>query len=145
MSTFARTISARWADATNLSGVTTASLLVVILVSTVVGAVAGLVLSEWLSVTLVAIMAGFLGTVVAAWLRNTLLVQVWETAGVEDTGTPTVVVIYASVASLAGSLAVDRVSLFAGSVPGIVSGAFAGLVASALFVLLNPESSASRW
>lgn len=74
MPTFARTISARWADATNLSGVTTASLLVVSLVSTVVGAVAGLVLSEWLSVTLVAIMAGFLGTVVTAWLRNTLLV-----------------------------------------------------------------------
>lgn len=69
----------------------------------------------------------------------------------EDTGTPTVVVIYAAVASLAGSLAVDRVGLFASFVPGVVIGAFAGLVASALFVLLivayrmNPESRASRW
>lgn len=151
MPTFARTISARWANATNLSGVTTASLLVIILVSTVVGAVAGLALSEWLSVTLVAIIAGFLGTMGAAWLRNTLLVQVWEAKGVEDTGTPIAVVIYAAVASLAGSLAVDRVGLFAGAVPGVVTGAFAGLVASALFVLLvvayrmNPKSPADRW
>ena len=148
---FANTVSRHWSEKTNLSGVTTASLLVVILVSTAVGILTGLFLAGAMPVTAVAIAAGFFGTVVAAFVRNTLLVSAWNTAGVEDTGTPVVIITYAAVASLAGSLAADRVASLLGSIPVGIVGAFAGLLSSALFVLLmvayrmDPHSPERQW
>ena len=65
MSSIATNVSARWQDATNLSGVTTASLLVVFLVATGIGAATGLVLDSAVTPVLLALIAGFLATVIA--------------------------------------------------------------------------------
>lgn len=130
------TISRRLEEATNLSGITSASLLVVTVVSTTIGALVGLSLGGWLEPALLAVTAGFLGTVAAGILRNTFLVAAWGAAGVEDTGTPIVVVTYAAVASLAGSLAADRIALLIGAMPAVVVGGFAGLLSAVLLGLL---------
>jgi hypothetical protein len=63
-------------------------------------------------------------------------VHAWGIAGVEDTGTPVTVVTYAAVASLAGSLAADRIALLVGQMPSVVIGGLAGLLSSVLFGLL---------
>jgi hypothetical protein len=86
--------------------------------------------------TLLAIIAGFLGTVLASTVRNTLLVHAWGLAGIADSGTPITVVSYAAVASLAGSLAADRIALLVGQMPSIVVGGLAGLLSSVLLGLL---------
>jgi hypothetical protein len=108
-----KTISTTWQDATNLSGVASASLVVLCIVSTGIGAITGLALGG-IAPTLLAIIAGSLGTVLASVVRNTLLVHAWGLGGIEDTGTPITVVSYATVASLAGSLAADRIALLVG-------------------------------
>ena len=69
-----KTISTTWQDATNLSGVASASLVVVCIVSTGIGAITGLALGG-IAPTLLAIISGFLGTVLASIVRNTLLVH----------------------------------------------------------------------
>ena len=130
-----KTISTTWQDATNLSGVASASLVVVCIVSTGIGAITGLALGG-MAPTLLAIIAGFLGTVLASIVRNTLLVHAWGLAGIADTGTPITVVSYATVASLAGSLAADRIALLVGQMPSIVVGGLAGLLSSVLLGLL---------
>lgn len=132
----ANALSQRWQNATNLSGVTTASLLVVLLVSTALGALTGLLLDGHLSPLLVAALAGLAGTIGAAIIRNTLLVDAWGAAGIEDPGTPAIVVTYAAIASLAGSLAADRLGLLIGWMPAIVLGSLSGLLSAVLFGLL---------
>jgi hypothetical protein len=130
------TVSRRWQDGINLTGLTTASLLVVFLVSTGVGAFAGLALGGTLTPVLLAIVAGFAGTVVAGIARNTLLVRAWGVAGIRDVGTPIVVVVYAAVASLAGSLSAYHLAEYAAVISPVFIGALAGALASALFGLL---------
>jgi hypothetical protein len=96
------------------------------------------------------VIAGFLGTVAAGIVRNTLLINAWGAAGVEDAGTPSVVITYAAVASLAGSLAADRIALLIGAMPAIVIGGLAGLLSAVLLGLLmvtyrmNPDRPADR-
>ena len=131
-----KTISQQWEEAANLAGVRSASLLVVMLVATAIGALVGLLLGGWLEPVLLAVIAGFLGTITAGIVRNTLLIDAWGAAGVEDTGTPTVVVTYATVASLAGSLAADRIALLVGAMPAVVIGGLAGLLSAVLLGLL---------
>jgi hypothetical protein len=82
-----KTISTTGQDATNLSGVASASLVVVFIVSTGIGAITGLALGGT-APTLLAIIAGSLGTVLASVVRNTLLVHAWGLRGIEDTGKP---------------------------------------------------------
>lgn len=136
MSSIATNVSARWKDATNLSGVTTASLLVVLLVATGIGTVTGLVLDSAVTPVVVALSAGFLGTVVAGIVRNTLLVRAWGIAGIEDTGTPLVVIVYAAVASLAGSLAAYHVTDLAAMTTPVLIGSLAGVLSAVLLGLL---------
>ena len=131
-----KTISQQGEEAANLAGVPSASLLVVMLVATAIGALVGLLLGGWLEPVLLAVIAGFLGTITAGIVRNTLLIDAWGAAGVEDTGTPIVVVTYAAVASLAGSLAADRIALFVGAMPAVVIGGLAGLLSAVLLGLL---------
>jgi len=151
MTSIASRVSRRWEAATNLSGVTTASLLVVLLVSTSIGALVGLALGEWLEPLPLAMIAGFLGTVAAGIVRNTLLIDAWGAVGVEDVGTPVTVITYAVVASLAGSLAADRIALLVGAMPATVIGGLAGVLSAILLGLLmvtyrmNPERPADRW
>lgn len=130
-----KTISQPWEEAANLAGVPSASLLVVML-ATAIGALVGLLLGGWLEPMLLAVIAGFFGTITAGIVRNTLLIDAWGVAGVEDTGTPTVVVTYATVASLAGSLAADRIALLIGAMPAVVIGGLAGLLSAVLLGLL---------
>lgn len=127
----------RWQDDVNLSGLTTASLLVVFLVSTGVGTIVGLALGGSVDPLLLAIIAGFAGTVVAGIMRNTVLVRVWGVAGIRDVGTPIVVVVYAAVASLAGSLSAYHLASLAALKSPVLLGALAGVLASALFGLLT--------
>jgi hypothetical protein len=146
----ATSVSRRWQEGINLSGLTTASLLVVFLVSTGVGAFVGLALAERVDAVLLAVFAGFAGTVVAGIARNTLLVRAWGVAGIRDVGTPTVVVVYAAVASLAGSLSAYHLAAIAAVTTPVLIGALAGVLASALFGLLivtyrmAPDESAIR-
>jgi len=147
MSSIAHTISLRLKDTTP-AGVTTASLIVIMLVSVAIGALTGVLFDGLVSPVLVAVSGGFAGTIAAGIVRNQLLARAWTAAGVEDTGTPIQVVIYAAVASLAGSLAAERLARLlsempglvvhaqVGNVPGIILGAFAGLLSSILFGLL---------
>jgi hypothetical protein len=136
MAKMTKTISQQWEEAANLAGVPSASLLVVMLVATAIGALVGLLLGGWLEPVLLAVIAGFLGTITAGIVRNTLLIDAWGAAGVEDTGTPIVVVTYAAVASLAGSLAADRIALLVGAMPAVVIGGLAGLLSAVLLGLL---------
>ena len=136
MAKMTKTISQQWEEAANLAGVRSASLLVVMLVATAIGALVGLLLGGWLEPVLLAVIAGFLGTITAGIVRNTLLIDAWGAAGVEDTGTPIVVVTYAAVASLAGSLAADRIALLVGAMPAVVIGGLAGLLSAVLLGLL---------
>lgn len=150
MGSTTKAISRQWEEATNLTGVNSASLLVVLLVSTVIGSLAGLSLGGWLAPVMLAVIAGFLGTIAAGIVRNTLLISAWGSAGMEDAGTPAIVVTYAVVASLAGSLAADRIALLIGAMPAIVLGGFAGLLSAVLFGLLmvayrmNPDRPENR-
>jgi len=130
------TVSRRWQEDVNLTGLTTASLLVVFLVSTGVGAFVGLALGGAVGAVLLAIVAGFAGTVIAGVVRNTLLVSAWGVAGIRDVGTPVVVVVYAAVASLAGSLSAYHLAEYAAAIDPVFIGALAGALASALFGLL---------
>lgn len=130
------TVSRRWQEGVNLAGLTTASLLVVFLVSTGVGAFVGLALTDKVDAVLLAVLAGFAGTVVAGIVRNTILVRAWGVAGIRDVGTPTVVVVYAAVASLAGSLSAYHLAAMAAVTTPVLVGALAGALASALFGLL---------
>jgi hypothetical protein len=117
-------------------GVMTASLLTVLLVSTVVGGVTALALKGVLSPAISAVAAGLVGTVAAGLARNTLLVRVWEAAGVEDAGTPASIVFSAAVASLAGSLSAYELAGEIGRVwPGVL-GMLAGLLSAALMGML---------
>jgi hypothetical protein len=131
-----RTISQQWKKGTELAGVPTASLLVVMLAATIMGALVGLLLGGWLEPVLVAMIAGFLGTITAGIVRNSLLMDAWGTGANKDTGTPIVVVTYATVASLAGSLAADRIALLIGALPAVVTGGLAGLLSGVLLGLL---------
>ena len=110
-------------------GVTSASLIVIILVAAAVGALVGGVLGGSLDVVPLAIISGFVATVVAVVVRNELINRM-SGAGPDDFRIPIVVAVFAVVASLAGSLAgkeiLDNVAeasspVWVGTVAGIAS------------------------
>jgi hypothetical protein len=109
---------------------TSARLLLVLFVGTVVGALTGLVVGGGFGLTYLAILAGFLGCLTAVIVRN--LVGL----GPDDTKTPWVLTIYAIIASLAGSLAAKEVADFSQiTAPGGIGG-LAGLFAAMLLAML---------
>ena len=115
---------------------TSASLLIVIIVGTAVGALIGLAIGGGLDPLYLAIVAGFLGTIVGAIARNMIMVR-GSGSGPYDSRTPTLVVVYSAVASLAGSAAaveIARRSDLAGSAVWI--GALAGLFSAILLAML---------
>ena len=127
----------KWEAESGVSGITTASLLVVTLVGTAMGGLTGLALEGIVKPLAVAILAGLVGTVVAGLVRNTLLVSAWGAAGIEDVGTPAVVISYAAVASLAGSLSAFQImSASAAPTWPPLTGALAGLLSAGLMGLL---------
>jgi hypothetical protein len=114
---------------------TSASILVVLIVAIVVGGATGLVLGGNVSIFALALAAGFIGVIAAAIARNYVLVRV-AGSGPDDSGIPIVIVVFAAVASIAGSLAAEDISESALHLSPAMVGAFAGLISSVLMVML---------
>jgi hypothetical protein len=118
-------------------GVTSASLIVVILVAAAVGAVTGGLLDQiGMDRTLLAIIAGFVATSVAVVARNVLINRITG-AGPDDSKIPMVVIVFILVSSLAGSLAGHEViDDYREFYSGIWIGTIAGLLSSVIMSML---------
>ena len=117
---------------------TSASLLIVLIVGTVAGALIGLAVGGSMEGLYLAILAGFLGTIIAAVVRN-LIVARGAGVGPDDSGTPLLVIVYSAVASLAGSAAAleaARQSDLASSPVwiGTLAGLFSAILLSMLMI-----------
>lgn len=115
---------------------TSASLLIVLLVGTAVGAVTGLGVGTALGGLSLAVLAGFLGIIVGVVVRN-LIVARGAGVGPDDSRTPLLVIVFGVVASLAASAAaleLAKRSDLAGSPVWI--GTLAGLFAAILMAML---------
>ena len=118
-------------------GVISASLVIVTLVAVAIGAVVGLLLGGFLppGSRLIAIPAGFIATIVASIARYKLVAL---GARIDDEARiPTVLVVNAAIASIAGSLAAHDLMGFVGAEtsPALL-GALAGLLSAVLTALL---------
>lgn len=115
---------------------TSANLLVVLIVGTVVGALTGLVAGGLTAGLYLAILAGFLATVLAAMARNVVIAR-GVGAGPDSSRTPGLVIVYGAVASLAGSAAAMEVARLSGLATSPVwIGTLAGLFSVILMAML---------
>jgi len=114
---------------------TSASLLIVLFIGTVVGALTGLVVGGSFGADYLAILAGFLGALVAAIVRDLIVAQ-GVGLGPDDSRTPVLVVVYAIIASLAAGLAAKEVADFSQITAPVGIGALAGLFSSFLLAML---------
>jgi hypothetical protein len=114
---------------------TSASLLIVLFVGTVVGAMTGLFVGGAVNPDLLAILAGFLGAVISAVVRNFLLARVTG-VGPDDSRTPGAVILFAAVASLAAGLGAKELSDLNHFTSGVWIGTLAGLFSSILLAML---------
>jgi len=114
---------------------TSASLLIVLFVGTVVGAVTGMVVGGSFGADPLAILAGFLGAVAGVIIRN-LIIAKGAGVGPDDSKTPMLVAVYAIVASLAGSLAAKEVLDVSELTAPVGIGALAGLFSAVLLAML---------
>jgi hypothetical protein len=115
---------------------TSANLLIVLLVGTVVGALAGLGLGDFFSNPwYLALVAGFLGTIVAALVRD-FIVRRGGALGPDSSRIPTLVLVYAVIASLAGSSAATEVAQQSDMTASVWVGTLAGLFSSILMSML---------
>jgi hypothetical protein len=117
---------------------TSASLLIVLIVGTVVGALVGLGIGGGMNPWYLALLAGFLGSVIAIVVRNLILAR-GAGLGPDDSKTPTLVIVYAAVASLAAGSAALEVAQHSGlgDSPvwiGTLAGLFAGILNALLMV-----------
>jgi polyferredoxin len=123
---------------------TSANLLIVILVGAVVGALVGLALGGSLTGFYLAVVAGFLATVIAGVARNEIMKRAG--AGPDDSKIPNLVLIYSAVASLGGSSLADEVVRISGLDSAVWLGMLAGLFSCILLAMLlityymNPET-----
>jgi hypothetical protein len=123
---------------------TSANLLIVILVGAVVGALVGLALGGALTGFYLAVVAGFLATVIAGVARNEIMKRAG--AGPDDSKIPNLVLIYSAVASLGGSSLADEVVRTSGLDSAVWLGMLAGLFSCILLAMLlityymNPET-----
>lgn len=115
---------------------TSANFLIVLLVGTVVGALAGLGLGDFFSNQwYLALVAGFLGTIVAALVRD-FIVRRGGALGPDSSRIPTLVLVYAVIASLAGSSAATEVAQQSDMTGSVWLGTLAGLFSSILMSML---------
>ena len=115
---------------------TSAAVLIVLLVGTAVGALTGLFVGTALGSLSLAVLAGFLGIIVAAFVRSFLMARA-AGVGPDDYRTPVVVLVFGIVSSLAasaGAVEVAKRSDLAGS--PIWIGTLAGLFAALLMAML---------
>jgi tellurite resistance protein TehA-like permease len=115
---------------------TSASVLIVLLVGTAVGALVGLLLGGTMENWYLALLAGFLGSTIAVIVRNLVLSR-GAGLGPDDSKTPGLVAIYAAVSSLgAGSLALEIARRSDLADTPVWIGTLAGLFASILLAML---------
>ena len=115
---------------------TSAAVLIVLLVGTAVGALTGVFVGTALGSLSLAVLAGFLGIIIGAFVRSFLMARA-AGVGPDDYRTPVVVLVFGVVASLAasaGAVEVARRSDLAGSPVWI--GTLAGLFAALLMAML---------
>jgi hypothetical protein len=130
-------------------GVTSASLIIVILVAAAVGAVTGGILDQWgVDRTLLAIISGFVAIVVAGIARQVLVRDIWG-AGPDETRIPAVVIVFALVSSLAGSLAGHEVlddwhEFYSGIWVGTLAGLLSALIMSMLMITFYMNAAPPR-
>ena len=125
------------------SGVISASLIILILVATAIGALVALGLGAaglgeaGFGTRTLALISGFVATIVASVARYKVIF-LGAGSGADDLRVPTLVVIYAAIASIAGSLAAhDLFSyLIADSPSNVFLGALAGLLSAILMAML---------
>jgi low temperature requirement protein LtrA len=114
---------------------TSANLLIVLIVGTVVGALVGLALGSFFGNQLyLAILAGFLGTIIGGLARNFIMAR--RSGGESDSRTPTLVIVYSAIASLAGSSAAMEVAQQSEVASSVWIGTLAGLFSAILMALL---------
>ena len=115
---------------------TSASVLIVLLVGTVVGALVGLLVGGSIGAWYLALLAGFLGSTIAVVVRNLVLAR-GAGLGPDDSKTPVLVIVYAAIASLgAGSLALEVAEHSGLGGAPVMIGTMAGLFASILLSML---------
>ncbi|MGH6866385.1 MAG: hypothetical protein ACREDO_09510 [Methyloceanibacter sp.] len=113
---------------------TSASLLIVLIVGTVVGALIGLAVGSGFEPLYLAILCGFIGTVVAAIVRNVIMTR--SGSGPDESRTPLLVIIYSAVASLGGSALALDVAQRSDFESSVWIGTLAGLFSSILLGML---------
>jgi hypothetical protein len=115
---------------------TSANLLIVLLVGTVVGALTGLALGGFVSNPwYLAIVAGFLGIIIAKFVRD-FVARRASGLGPDSSRIPALVLVYAAVASLAGSSAATEVAQQSELTSSVWIGTLAGLFSSILMSML---------
>jgi hypothetical protein len=125
-------------------GTISASLIVIVVVATAIGAVVGLLLDGLVGSRTLAVLSGLIATVLASIARYTLLYRI-SGAGTDETRIPTVLVVNGAIASIAGSLAAHDLSGTLQLQSPVFLGALAGLLSAVLMALLmityhnNPE------
>jgi hypothetical protein len=119
-----------------VAGITSVSLMVVIGIGTVVGALAGMVFGNAMDPNaLLAVLSGLAGTLAAAVSRNGLI-ELGIGVGEFEQALPMPVFIFAVIASLVGSLAGFEVAALSNALLPVYIGALAGLFSSILTALL---------
>ena len=112
-----------------------ASLLIIIIVSTTIAAVVGVTLEHTLSGLALTISAGFCGVIAAAFVRNLIFAQ-FTRPGRRSSAIPGAIVVFSAVASLAGSMTAQEITKEIVELrPSLVCG-LAGLISSALMGML---------
>ena len=117
-------------------GVTSASLIIIILVAAAVGAAVGGMLGPNFDPPVLAVISGLIATVVAVLVRNELINRL-SGVGPNDSKIPMVVAVFAVVASLAGSLAGKEIlDDVAGNYSPVWVGTVAGIASALLMSML---------
>jgi uncharacterized membrane protein AbrB (regulator of aidB expression) len=117
-------------------GITSASLIVIILVAAAIGAIVGGIIGTSLDTAPLALVSGFVATIVAIVVRNKLLNRL-SGVGADDFKIPGVIAVFAVIASIAGSLASKEVlDNVGGEWSPVWIGTVAGLSSAILMSLL---------
>jgi uncharacterized membrane protein AbrB (regulator of aidB expression) len=117
-------------------GITSASLIVIILVAAAIGAIVGGIIGTSLDTAPLALVSGFVATIVAIVVRNKLLNRL-SGVGADDFKIPGVIPVFAVIASIAGSLASKEVlDNVGGEWSPVWTGTVAGLASAILMSLL---------